>query len=78
MNEFLYYSEPALTSDQEDTLSNFGQFYSKKSDFVFLVELRSGRAKRKKIDKWFNENEGRMVWFLAQGILASVYGTDPP
>lgn len=77
--EFMQYTdEPELTDDQQDVLSSYGQFYSCTADFEFLARLRSGKAKRKERDKWFNANFNRQVWFLAQGILASVYGEDPP
>lgn len=79
MVDFMQYEdEPELTSDQSDVISAYGQFYSSVADFEFLARLRAAKAKRKERDLWFEQNEGRQVWFLAQGILAAVYGEDPP
>lgn len=79
MVDFMQYEdEKPLTSEEQDTLSDYGQFYSCVADFEFLARLRAGSAKRKERDKWFQANERRQVWFLAQGILAAVYGQDPP
>jgi hypothetical protein len=79
--DFMQYPEdkvPPLSCDQEDVLSGYGQFYSCVSDFEFLAKLRAGTLHRKDRDKWFEENSDRQVFYIAQGILASVYGEDPP
>lgn len=67
-----------LTPEEKDALGELGQFYLTRGDLAFLLELIKGRAKRPVRDKWFLANERRPVWFVAQGILANVYGEDPP
>jgi len=72
-----YTKESELTYEQEDALSGYGQFYSCTDDFKFLARLRSAKATQKEIEDWFSKNEKRQVFYIAQGILASVYGQDP-
>jgi len=79
MPDFMQYTnEPTLDFHSQHVLSEYGQFYSCTDDFKFLAKLRAGKAKIKEIDAWFEANENRQVSYLAQGILASVYGIDPP
>lgn len=59
-------------------LQDFGQFHATTHDFRFLMELSGGKMKRKARDEWFIANESKPVWYVAQGILAAVYGEDPP
>lgn len=62
----------------QDVLGEYGQFHATDADLKFLRRLLSGKPKRRERDEWFEANERRPVWCIAQGILASVYGEDPP
>lgn len=64
----------------EDILGEWGQFIATTEDLFFLAELSTGKMKRKVRDKWFNkrENKDSCTYAIAQGILADVYGEDPP
>lgn len=78
MDFMQYPNEPDVAFEHQRVLSSWAQFYSSTADFTFLAKLRSGKASRKEREEWFLANERRSVWFVAQGILASVYGEDPP
>jgi len=66
-----------ISVSSQDVLQNFGQFYSCEQDFVFLAKLSRGDTDPKERDAWFLENSGRMVWFIALGVLASVLRNGP-
>lgn len=78
--DFMQYMDEPVLQDFASCkiLSDCGQFYSCTDDFVFLAKLRAGKAEQKEIIRWFHANENRQIAHMAQGILASVYGQDPP
>lgn len=70
----------------QDVLQEFGWDLTR-DDLVFLTRLSDGRTPRKitdppitrrQRDEWFLANENRDVWYVAQALLAKVYGEDPP